>query len=84
MWFWIKTIVLGRLDGPPAVRLFGTVGEKREAQPNEIKTLRRSIRQFKLFKGYKSLWGTMMHGREIYFDSFEPVHCGPMVELKSI
>ena len=84
MWFWMKTIVFGRLDEPPGIRLFGIVGEKREAQPNEIETLRKSTRPFKLLKGYRSLWGTMTHGREIYFDSFEPVHCGPMVLLKSI
>ena len=84
MWFWMKTIIFGRLAGPPAVRLFGIVGQKREAQPYEIAALRRSIKPFKIFKGYRYLWGAITHGREIHFHSFEPVHCGPMIQLRSI
>lgn len=76
--FWKKTLLLGRMSGPPAVRLFGTVGPKREANDQEIRAYRHPIRAFKFFKGYKHLWGVMAHGREIRFHAFEPVNCGPM------
>ena len=35
-WFWIKSLVGGKFAGPPAVRLYGTVGEVREATEKEI------------------------------------------------
>ena len=28
-WFWIKTVLLGRFDHPPGIRLMGSVGKKR-------------------------------------------------------
>jgi hypothetical protein len=78
MLYWAKSIFMGRFYGPPGIRLKGTVGEKREATPEEIKAFRRPIWPFKLLKGYGLMWEVMQSGREIYFDSFEPVDCGPM------
>lgn len=82
--FWIKSIILGRLAGPPAIRLIGAVGKRREAYPHEIKAFQRPIARLKILRGYKPLWGVMKHGREVYFDGFEPVNCGPMKQLESI
>lgn len=82
--FWIKSLILGRLACPPAIRLIGTVGKRRAAYPHEIKAFHRPIAPLKIFRGYKTLWGIMKHGREVYFDSFEPVNCGPMKQLETI
>ncbi|MFZ5868353.1 MAG: pyridoxamine 5'-phosphate oxidase family protein [Thermodesulfobacteriota bacterium] len=82
--FWIKSLLFGRLASPPAIRLRGTVGERREAYPHEIEAFRKSILRLRVFRGYKPLWGMMKHGREVYFDSFEPVNCGPMKQLDFI
>jgi hypothetical protein len=76
--FWKRAVFRGRMSGPPAVRLWGTVGPKREATAQEIRAYRRPIRAFKFFRGYKRLWGVMRQGREIRFHAFEPVNCGPM------
>jgi len=83
-WFWIKTVIFGRFTHPPGIRLIGTVGKKREATKQEIDAFKRPLKSLKLFKGYEPIWGFMKHGREIYFDAFETVKCGPMAYLKSI
>lgn len=84
MLYWVRSVLLGRFNAPPAIRLMGTVGEKREATPEEIRAFRRPIWPFKLFKGYNLMWGVMKSGREIHFDSFETVDCGSMKQLKAI
>jgi hypothetical protein len=83
-WFWIKTVLLGQFDHPPGIRLMGTVGKRREATTQEINAFKKPLRKMKLFKGYKPLWGVMQHGRDIFFDSFETVKCGPMKYVKNI
>ena len=83
-WFWIKTVIFGRFMHPPGIRLIGTVGKKREATKQEIDAFKKPLKSLKLFKGYEPIWGFMKKGREIYFDAFETVKCGPMVYLESI
>jgi hypothetical protein len=82
--FWKGALFRGRMSGPPAVRLWGEVGPRREATAEEIEAYRHPIKAFRFFKGYKNLWGVMKHGREIRFHDFEPVNCGPMAQDESI
>ena len=82
--FWIKTVFLGRFDYPPGIRLMGKVGKKREATVQEVNTFKKPLKRLKFFKGYEPIWGFMKHGREIYFDTFEPVRCRTLTELKTI
>ncbi len=82
-WFFIKSILLGRYDHPPGIRLSGRVGNKRKATNQEINAYRKPIRFLKVFKGFKSSWGVMKHVREIHFDSYEKVECG-IKEVESI
>ena len=84
IWFWVKTLILGRFDHAPAIRLTGTVGKKREATIQEINAFKNPLKKLKIFKGYQPLWGIMKHGREIYFYAFEPVQCGSMKYLDAI
>ena len=83
-WFWVKTVLFGKFDHAPGIRLMGTVGEKREATTQEINAFKKPLRKLKFFKGYKPLWGVMKHGRDIHFESFEPVKCGPMKYVEAI
>ena len=83
-WFWIKTVVFGRFDHPPGIRLMGTVGKKREATQQEINAFKRPLKSLKLFKGYELIWGFMKYGREIHFDDFETVKCRTIAEVETI
>ena len=83
-WFWKKAILLGRFDSPPGVRLFGVTGEKRAATDQEIAALRRPIRLLRPFRGYQALWGDMKTVRDIYFERFEKIRCGNILESMSL
>ncbi|MDD5223752.1 MAG: pyridoxamine 5'-phosphate oxidase family protein [bacterium] len=80
--FWARSFIRGRYIAPPAVRIIGTVGERRKATPEEIKMFR-GIRWVRLFrwlglKGYKAGWKPLSHVRDVKFSSFEPIHAGIM------
>jgi hypothetical protein len=83
-WFWIKTVLFGQFDHPPGIRLMGTVGERREATTQEIDAFNKPLKKLKYFKGYQPLWGVMKHGRDIFFESFETVKCGPIKYVQDI
>lgn len=83
-WFWIKSVITGKYKHPPGIRLTGIVGEKRKASEEEISAYRTPLKRLKMFKGYQSMWGIMKNGRDIYFDDFEIVKCGPTPEIESI
>ena len=77
-WFWVKAVLFGKFDHAPGIRLMGSVGKKREAEVQEIDAFKRSLRMLKSFRGYEPLWGNMKYCRDILFESFETVKCGPM------
>ena len=56
----------------------GVVGEKREATEQEIAQWQKKVEAASQLKGYEILWKNMRTVRDIYFDSFEPVHTGSM------
>jgi hypothetical protein len=82
--FWIKAVLFGKFDHAPGIRLMGTVGERREATIQEINKFKRPLNKLKIFKGYNPLWGIMKTGRDIFFESFETVKCGPMKYVQTI
>ncbi len=79
-WFWLRALVLGRFPSPPAVRLRGTVGERRQATQAEIALFRKRVGWSRWLKGHQLLWGNLhfVRVREIHFDSIEPVRLGAM------
>ncbi len=83
-WFWLKTVLFGRFDHAPGIRLMGVVGEKRKASMQEINAFRKPLKGLKIFKGYKPLWEIMTYVRDIYFESYEPVKCGQMKYIETI
>jgi hypothetical protein len=77
---WGRAIMGGRFQRPPAVRLMGRAGGKREATSKETDALRKQTRPLRFFKGYPFFWGNMKHVRELHFDAIEPLDCGPLTQ----
>ena len=77
--FWLKSLFKGRFNTPPAVRLFGEVGDKRLATPAEKAQLAASIKATSRLKGHQLLWAHLDQVRDIRFDGFRyasyPVMC---------
>ncbi len=78
--FWLKSLLKGTFKTPPAVRLYGIVGERRKATEDEQLKFRRRLHKAKKFKGYKLLWKDLDYVRDIKFSSFEPVLVGEMTK----
>jgi hypothetical protein len=78
LFFWQSSFFVGRCETPPSVRLMGTVGQRREATEEEAARWRKHVEFAQGTKGYDLLWKDMRFVRNMYFDSFEPVHMGEM------
>jgi predicted pyridoxine 5'-phosphate oxidase superfamily flavin-nucleotide-binding protein len=77
-WLLLKSMLLGRFVGLPAVRLMGTVGERREASAEEHRLFQKRFRRYRFLKGYDLLWGDLKYVRDITFDAALPVSIGAM------
>ncbi len=77
-WFWVKSLLGGRFSSPPAIRLYGTVGQTREATEEEIGLWHHKVRRVRRSKGYALIWKGMKFVRDIRFSRAEPVHIGEM------
>lgn len=71
--FWLRSLLVGRFNAPPAVRLYGTVGALRPATPPELEEVRSSVRATQWLKGGKMLWSDFSQVRDIAFTGFRPV-----------
>lgn len=78
--FWQKSVFIGAFATPPAVRLMGTVGKKRQASEEEIAMWQDHVKAAKGTKGHDLMWKNMRMVRDISFDSFEPVIFGEMTK----
>jgi hypothetical protein len=77
-WFWIKSLLGGKFTSPPAVRLYGTVGEVRDATQKEVKLWQHRVKRVSFTKGHALMWAEMRMVRDIEFSRVEPVHMGEM------
>jgi len=77
---WQKSLFVGRFVTPPAVKLIGSVGKKREGTKEEIAMWQDHVKAAQATKGYELIWKNMRMVRDIYFDSFEPVVFGEMTQ----
>jgi len=78
--YWGTALMEGKFQTPPAVRIMGTVGERREATRQEIDMWQKKVEFTKSLKGYELLWKNMRHVRDIEFDDFKPVLMGEMTK----
>ncbi|KYG79798.1 hypothetical protein AWW67_10805 [Roseivirga seohaensis] len=83
-WFWIKSLFKGKFTNPPAIKLYGKLGEKRKATTKEIERLNRRMRATKSLKGNAYLWKKMDSIRDIKFTSAEQINLGKMTTIKNI
>ena len=77
-WFWIKSLFKGKFNKYPAIKLYGVLGDRREATEIEISRLNRRMNATKMLRGNKYLWGEMKFVREIRFVSAEKINLGKM------
>lgn len=78
--FWIKSFLKGKFVSPPGVRLYGTVGQLREAKDNEVAAINQRIKPMSWMKGSKLIWSSFTHVRDIEFSDFRPVQYPKMME----
>ncbi len=78
LWAWARAFFIGKFDAPCAMRLMGTVGDKRRATAQELADWRKAIRPARWSKGSRMCWNNLDHVREITFDAFEPIEIGPL------
>lgn len=76
--FWVKSLLRGKFNTSPCIRLMGKAGERRKGTPEEMARWQKRVRIFKWTKGYNLLWKDITYVRDVYFDSFEPVRAGKM------
>jgi len=77
-WFWIKSLFRGKFQAFPALKLYGTVGDRRKASPVELRALKRRMKFTSSLKGHKYLWNYMEYVREMTFTSVEKINIGKM------
>ena len=76
--FWIKSLFKGTFSNYPAIKLYGTLGDKRKATEKEINRLNRRMKPTQGLKGSTYLWGSMEFVREIRFTRAEKINLGDM------
>ncbi len=77
-WFWLKSLFSSSFKSPPALKLYGQLGQRREATQQEISRLKRRMKATNGFKGNAYLWGDMKFIREIEFSRVEKINLGSM------
>jgi len=77
-WFWFKSLLSGKFVSPPAIRLLGEAGARREANANEIQLWRKRVKQTRFTKGYAMMWKNMKMVREIKFTKAIIINLGEM------
>ena len=74
--FWLKSLLFGGFSKPPAIRLYGKLGNRRKATEKEIKLWQKRVKSVSFTKGHKLMWVNMKTVRELSFDQVEPVQMG--------
>ncbi|SEC84469.1 Pyridoxamine 5'-phosphate oxidase [Tenacibaculum sp. MAR_2009_124] len=77
-WFWLKSLFKGRFNSFPGIKLYGELGEKREATEKEKRAMQKRVSAAKGLKGYDYLWKDMSQIREIVFTKAEAINLARM------
>jgi hypothetical protein len=78
--FWAKSLFTGKFKKYPAIKLYGELGERREATNKEKQRLDRRMSATRALKGNKYLWADMPFVREIIFTKAEKINLGEMTQ----
>ncbi len=79
-WFWLKSLIKGRFNKPPAMRLQVKLGPLRPATEAEMHKFQRRVKVFTLTKGHAMLWQDMSEVREFEILDYKPVFIGKMTQ----
>jgi hypothetical protein len=80
-WFWIKSLLSGKFKSYPGLKLYGQLGESRQATQNELYRLQRRMRMSKGMKGHTYLWGKDMDRvRLVTFSRVEKINLKNMTK----
>ncbi|MCJ8344051.1 pyridoxamine 5'-phosphate oxidase family protein [bacterium] len=78
LWFWFKSLFLGRFPTIPGVRLLVDLKEKRPATEKERERFLKKVRPFRFLKGHKILWSSTGQIREFTIDQIIPLKMSKM------
>jgi len=78
--FWLTSLFKVKFKNYPAIKLYGQLGDKREATDIELSRLNARMKTTKWLKGNNYLWGNMKYVREIKFTKAEKINLGKMTE----
>ena len=80
-WFWFRSLFFVKFKTNPAIKLYGQLGQRREATDFEINRLDKRTKLTKGLKGNAYLWkkGTY-YVREIKFNRVEKINLGKMTK----
>ena len=77
-WFWLISLFKGKFSSYPGVKLYGELGESREATEIEKRAMQRRVRITQGLKGHTYLWKDMSLVRDIKFTKAEKINLGQM------
>lgn len=78
--FWLKSLLRGKFESFPGVRLYGKVGEARQANVVEIAALKRRVGMARFLNGAQQIWSGLETVRDIDFYAVEPVKYPKMMQ----
>lgn len=81
-WYWFRALFKGVFYGPPAIKLYGQLGQRRKANEVEMKRLERRLSSTKRMKGYDLLWKKMAVIREFSVDAYRMIEFGPAMPVR--
>lgn len=77
-WFWLKSLIKGQFNHPPAMRILVKLGQLRPATEAESQKFKRRVSVFKHTKGHAMMWQDMANIREFEIIDYKPVYIGQM------
>jgi len=79
-WFWLFSLITGRFNDYPGLKLYGKLGKSRPATEIELSLLQKRMKITKRTKGHNYLWGDMEMIRELHFTRVEGINLGKMTQ----
>jgi len=76
--FWIKSLFTLKFSKPPAIKLYGELGDQKPATDTQVSALKKRMKATSRLKGHKYLWGDVQFVREINFTKVEKINLGKM------
>lgn len=78
--FWLSSFLKGKFKSAPGVRLYGTIGELRDATDEEKQAVEQRIKPLSWTKGSKLLWSDFHQVRDIKLTDFRPIEYPKMMD----